>query len=107
MSQRIDYTKIAPGAAGDVWIREVSLGESTIEPSLGEIIKLRASQINGCAYCIDMHSKDARASGEASSDFTASWPGERRPITMNGKSGSGMDGSTDPDRGQSRSERGL
>jgi len=36
---------------------------------LGELIKLRASQINGCAYCIDMHSKDARASGEASSDF--------------------------------------
>ena len=37
---------------------------SGIEPSLLELVKLRASQINGCAYCIDMHSKDARAAGE-------------------------------------------
>ena len=35
-----------------------------IEPSLLELIKMRASHINGCAYCIDMHSKDARAAGE-------------------------------------------
>ena len=35
-----------------------------IEPSLRELIKLRASQINGCAYCVDMHSKDARRGGE-------------------------------------------
>ena len=37
---------------------------SGLEPSLLELIKLRASQINGCAYCIDMHSKDARTKGE-------------------------------------------
>jgi AhpD family alkylhydroperoxidase len=37
---------------------------STIEPSLLELVKMRASQINGCAYCLDMHSKDARAEGE-------------------------------------------
>ncbi len=37
---------------------------SHLEPSLLELIKMRASQINGCAYCIDMHSKDARAAGE-------------------------------------------
>ncbi len=37
---------------------------SGIEPRLIELVKLRASQINGCAYCIDMHSKDARATGE-------------------------------------------
>ena len=37
---------------------------SGIDPRLLELIKLRASQINGCAYCIDMHSKDARAAGE-------------------------------------------
>jgi AhpD family alkylhydroperoxidase len=37
---------------------------SGIEASLLELVKLRASQINGCAYCIDMHSKDARAAGE-------------------------------------------
>ncbi len=37
---------------------------SDLEPSLIELVKLRASQINGCAYCIDMHTKDARAEGE-------------------------------------------
>jgi AhpD family alkylhydroperoxidase len=35
-----------------------------LEPSLRELVRLRASQINGCAYCIDMHTKDARAAGE-------------------------------------------
>ena len=39
--------------------------ESGLEPSLLELVKLRASQINGCAYCIDMHWKDARARGES------------------------------------------
>src|SRR5690606_3980248 len=37
---------------------------STLEPKLLELVKLRASQINGCAYCIDMHTKDARLEGE-------------------------------------------
>jgi len=37
---------------------------SGLEPSLRELVKIRASQINGCAYCIDMHTKDARAAGE-------------------------------------------
>ena len=38
--------------------------KSGLEPSLLELVKMRASQINGCAYCLDMHSKDARAAGE-------------------------------------------
>ena len=38
--------------------------EAGLEPALLELVKMRASQINGCAYCIDMHSKDARAAGE-------------------------------------------
>ena len=37
---------------------------SGLEPSLLELVKMRASQVNGCAYCIDMHSRDARAAGE-------------------------------------------
>jgi len=43
---------------------EKYLAESSIEKPLRELIKVRASQINGCAYCIDMHWKDARAGGE-------------------------------------------
>jgi len=38
---------------------------STLEPSLIELVKLRASQLNGCGFCVDMHSKDARLAGEA------------------------------------------
>jgi len=38
---------------------------SSLEPSLLELVRFRASQINGCAYCLDMHSKDARAHGES------------------------------------------
>jgi AhpD family alkylhydroperoxidase len=40
------------------------VNESGLEHSLQELVKMRASQINGCAYCLDMHSKDARAAGE-------------------------------------------
>lgn len=43
---------------------EEPLRNSGLEPALRELVKTRASQINGCAYCIDMHTKDARAQGE-------------------------------------------
>jgi AhpD family alkylhydroperoxidase len=43
---------------------EEPLRNSGLEPTLRELVKVRASQINGCAYCIDMHTKDARAQGE-------------------------------------------
>ena len=64
MSARIDYTKAAPGALQAMYGLEKYLSKSSIEAPLRELIKLRASQINGCAYCIDMHWKDARAAGE-------------------------------------------
>jgi len=43
---------------------EAQVRKSRLEPSLLHLVKMRASQINGCAYCLDMHSKDARAEGE-------------------------------------------
>jgi len=49
---------------------EKYLAESSIEKPLRELIKVRASQINGCAYCIDMHWKDARAAARPSSVST-------------------------------------
>src|SRR5919106_362246 len=64
MSPRIDYTRVAPGALRAMYGLEKYLAESSIEAPLRELVKLRASQINGCAYCIDMHTKDARAAGE-------------------------------------------
>jgi AhpD family alkylhydroperoxidase len=65
MAPRIDYTKVESGALRAMYGLEKYLTESSIEKPLRELIKLRASQINGCAYCIDMHWKDARAAGES------------------------------------------
>jgi AhpD family alkylhydroperoxidase len=65
MEPRLDYFKHAPGARAAMWALEKYARESGLEAPLLELVRLRASQINGCAYCIDMHTKDARAQGEA------------------------------------------
>lgn len=65
MQPRLDATKAAPAAYKAMLNLEVYVGKSSgLEPSLLELVRLRASQINGCAFCIDMHTKDARAAGE-------------------------------------------
>ncbi len=64
MKERIDYQRFAHEALHSLLAIEHYLATSGIDPKLLHLIKLRASQINGCAYCIDMHSKDARAAGE-------------------------------------------
>ena len=64
MQPRIDGAKVAPGAYHAMLGLETYIRQSGLEISLIHLIKLRASQINGCAYCIDMHWKDARALGE-------------------------------------------
>ncbi len=62
--QRFDLMKAAPGAYHAMLGLEKYLHESGLEESLLHLIKLRASQMNGCAYCIDMHWKDAKAVGQ-------------------------------------------
>ena len=64
MKQRIDITKISPGAYRAMAGLEQYIHSTSLEPGLVHLLKFRASQINGCAYCLDMHSKDARALGE-------------------------------------------
>jgi len=64
MEPRIDYRKHAGEAQKALFALEKYLGECGLEHKLIHLIKMRASQINGCAFCIDMHSKDARALGE-------------------------------------------
>ncbi len=64
MEPRISYGKIAPGAMTAMYAVEQYARHSGLEPQLLELVKLRASQINRCAYCVDMHTKDARALGE-------------------------------------------
>lgn len=64
MKDRIDYQKFAHEALHSFLAIERYLATSGLDPKLLHLLKLRASQINGCAYCIDMHSKDARSAGE-------------------------------------------
>jgi AhpD family alkylhydroperoxidase len=65
MQPRIDYRKYAPEALKAMFALEKYVEESGLELALVHLMKMRASQINGCAYCIDMHSIDARAAGES------------------------------------------
>src|SRR5262245_40600906 len=65
MTPRIEHFKVDPGAYKAMMGLQAYVNESGLEHSLLELVKTRASQINGCAYCIDMHTKDARARGES------------------------------------------
>jgi AhpD family alkylhydroperoxidase len=64
MAERLNYAKAFPEGVHALLSLEKTIKDSGLEPSLLELVKLRASQMNGCAYCLDMHTKDARAAGE-------------------------------------------
>jgi len=64
MGSRINYHHATPAALQAMLGVERYVRSSGLEHSVLELVKLRASQINGCGYCLDMHSKDARAQGE-------------------------------------------
>jgi AhpD family alkylhydroperoxidase len=64
MEPRIDYSKYALDAQKALFAMEKYIATCGLDHKLIHLIKMRASQINGCAFCIDMHSKDARAIGE-------------------------------------------
>jgi AhpD family alkylhydroperoxidase len=64
MEARFDYAKVAPGVYHAMLGLEKYIHQCGLEESLLHLIKLRTSQINGCAYCLDMHWKDLRAIGE-------------------------------------------
>lgn len=63
MAARIRYQRVAPGAGQAMRGLEQYVGESGLEPNLLDLVRVRASQINGCAFCLDMHWKDLRARG--------------------------------------------
>jgi len=64
MSNRAHVARVAPEAHRAMRALQDYVNRSGLEKSLLELVKLRASYINGCAYCVDMHAKDARAIGE-------------------------------------------
>jgi AhpD family alkylhydroperoxidase len=65
MEPRLNFAKVAPEGYQAMSALNRYVENSGLEPLLLELVKMRASQINGCAYCLDMHSKDARALGES------------------------------------------
>jgi AhpD family alkylhydroperoxidase len=80
MQSRIEYAKVAPGAMTAMLGLETYVRHCGLEHSLIELVKLRASQINGCAYCVDMHTKDARAQGETEQRLYAVVAWEETPF---------------------------
>lgn len=64
MKTRINAYAVAPDVIKPMIAFEEAVANSGLEHSLVELVKMRASQINGCAYCLHMHSQDARAAGE-------------------------------------------
>ncbi len=64
MDRRLDYQKILPEGMRAIYVLNRYSEQSGLEPELLALVKVRASQINGCAYCIDMHTKEARSGGE-------------------------------------------
>jgi len=64
MKARIDLMHVNPGIIHVMLGLERQVQKSGLDSKLLDLVRMRASQINGCAYCLDMHSKDARANGE-------------------------------------------
>jgi AhpD family alkylhydroperoxidase len=64
MKSRIDHKKVSPGALKAMFGLERFVNQSGLESGLLDLVRMRVSQINGCAYCLDMHSKELRAAGE-------------------------------------------
>ena len=64
METRININQLEPDAYKAMFSLEKYLSSVELEPSLKELIKIRASQLNGCAYCIQMHTEQARKQGE-------------------------------------------
>ena len=64
MSKRLDYRRVAPDAVKALAATKPYIQSSEISARLRALVELRTSQINGCAYCVDLHSREARAAGE-------------------------------------------
>jgi AhpD family alkylhydroperoxidase len=65
MTPRLDYFAAAPRLMGAMLNLQKAVASSELEESLIRLVEVRASQINGCAFCIDMHTRDARKAGES------------------------------------------
>src|SRR5699024_12567298 len=83
MSARLDYFSVDPEAGKAVLGMETYVRSSGLDTGLYELIKLRASQLDGCAFCLDMHARDARKNGEEQRrlDILVGWREARDFVT--------------------------
>lgn len=70
MEPRLNFYKFGPNEMKAMAALEQQIARSSLEKSLVELVRLRASQINGCSYCIDVHASDARKAGESERRLT-------------------------------------
>ena len=80
MSKRIDFYTASPEAMKAMMALEGAIAKLGIDPVIAELIKLRASQINGCAFCVDMHTADMRKAGESERRLAAVCVWEEAPF---------------------------
>ena len=100
--------KTAPDGIKAMMALEASIKASGLEHGLLELVKLRASQLNGCAFCIHMHATDARARGESEMRLYMLNAWRESPLyTRSGTGGAGLDGGPDAARGYRRAGCGL
>lgn len=64
MTQRLDYAELSKASIRKLLELNAEAGKGAIEPKLADLVKIRASQLNGCAFCVDMHVKEATRRGE-------------------------------------------
>ncbi|MGA8595418.1 MAG: carboxymuconolactone decarboxylase family protein [Bryobacteraceae bacterium] len=103
----IDYRKVVPEAVNALLAVERYARGSNLEPALLELVRLRASIINGCAYCVDMHAKDARANGESEQRLYAVSVWREAPFFTARERGPGLDRSRHRREGGPRPRRGV
>ncbi|MBB1257103.1 carboxymuconolactone decarboxylase family protein [Streptomyces sp. OF3] len=79
---RLDFDKLAP-AVHQAMITLDAAANKHLDPVIAELVKIRASQLNHCAYCLDMHTRDARAQGESEQrvNLLPAWPETGRLFT--------------------------
>src|SRR5690625_1882601 len=107
MSQRIDYGKDYPDAMRGLLRTEKYIQHSSLDTTLYHLVKIRASQINQCAYCIDMHTKDARHKGETEQRIYALSAWRETSFFRKRKSCPRMGGSADADSGKRSAGRSV
>ena len=100
MSQRMNYTAASPAGMKALGAVYGYVRQSGLPSRLVDLVFLRVSQINGCAYCIDMHSRDLLKAGLPVEHLVlvAAWPRGRQHLRRAGKGGARVGGSRDPPR---------